>query len=662
MAIVYYKNGNVYIEPAVVNSIKSAIELTPPEGYGKTLLIDTGGGTGFGGGVGVKPVVTTQAIHVGNVDLSTTGADFTVSKTFTVNTVPVTLNAKCPTLISVADHINTQLLAVNITSVYAYVSGNFVGIASKTAGSTVNFVLGSGTALAVLGWTDATYTGTSTVGSGRTYRDFVYDFTSKTLMQNFNAGGLFYDLATMLYDSQGLERSGLSNCSQARAAETSKAMLVMSFSGNKLVQKTKYEGLCANGDITTVAGNLLKGFACKIVSGTSDPLKFKFVFYKGTYAGTDSNGFQLSVIGQKAAANAPRILVSSPEFANGSDFIAWTLTNEAYSQYFEVDKTLSDANFVPVAGDLTIHAGFNAFAGATETYNTGALNSVLAELENSNFDYIMTDKYGANGFDVENIAVQNFVNAKLGAKPRLVVGGHSTKETRGTENSSDSTTSAGIAISFNDPNVIVIHDGDKTRDNVTPTLYRSLSSLHMACRMVGLKAFLGAAFSLTFKKVETVQPSDVISNKNTDVDGNLGREELIQLGVMFRKVDSNVGTVYDKDINSLQSPDNLVYLTSNVKGESVSFQNISMSVKNELTKRIITYFTPLIIGKTNAELTISSLLSGFNTFMRNQVESRLIVDYSNLSVVREGVAYIFYYKFKEPTAIENVFFEGQASI
>ena len=131
---------------------------------------------------------------------------------------------------------------------------------------------------------------------------------------------------------------------------------------------------------------------------------------------------------------------------------------------------------------------------------------------------------------------------------------------------------------------------------------------------------------------------------------------------MFRKVDANVGTVYDKDINSLQSPDNLVYLTSNVKGESVSFQNISMSVKNELTKRIIAYFTPLIIGKTNAELTIGSLLSAFNTFMRNQNESGLIVDYSDLSVVREGVAYIFYYKFKEPTAIENVFFEGQASI
>lgn len=664
MAVVNEFNGKLYIEPTVAVQIVNGIPVPTTSTYGTIQLIDTGLGNGYAGGKASIPVTNTYAKFIGDADLSS-GHDWSsVNQTFTVNlngggATTVTLNANCTNLVQVIAHINAALVTAGILKVYCYDAGtNFVAISSIVANSSQTLILGTGSpdALATLGITAGTETGTSTSGNGRQIHDMLYEFNTESSLKTFLTGGILWDLAFHLYHPfQG--QTGANKVNYLKASESSPSSTSFTFaSGKRITLKTIEEGTATVGDNTTVLGKLTKGYAIKLICGTVDITKFKFQFYKGTYKGVDSNGYLYENKSITDAANSPLLLFESNEFTNFSDFITWSLTNESFATYFTVDTTNSDASGVVATADLTTYSGYNCFDGGQDSYTTDALTNILSEITTLDYSFILSLEYGNNAWNTNNIAILNYIlNQRERGKVSLHIGGQDNKDNRGTSSSTDSTTSCGAAIKFNSSYVTIYHGGDYKLDVTKPTILKPISSIYKAAKCVGLRAGLQPMDSLTYKQIESFKPQDVINNKEE-------REALIQLGVNITFDVPSIGHVICLDINSLQSPANLVYQTTDGSNNAISYENVSMQIKQELTNLTIDYFTPRVIGQRNNQIDTSILLNIYNSFMADRKADGLITNFRNLSIVRQGTAYFFYGEYTEPTTIEQIFIKYSATI
>ena len=671
MAVVNEFNGKLYIEPTVEVAIKNGIPNVAQSVYGRILAVDTGLGAGYLSGKSSIPVLKTPALIVGIVNLSTGNNWSTTSATFGINpnstgVVTVTLNANCTTLYQVIAHVNTRLKAAGVLDVYAYDAGtNFIGFKSKVGGTTQNFILSAGSpdALVQLGLAAATYTGTTTTGTGRMLQDMIYEFNTLNSLRLFCTGGILWDLAWHLYNPID-GAPGANNVSILKASEACQSSLTMTFaSGKRLTEKTFDEGTCANGDITTVASQLSTGYAKKLIAGTVDTTKFKFQYFKGKYKGVDGNGYLYENKTLSAAAAAPTLLFETTEFTDLSEFITFTKTSTVYKTYFEIDTTNSDTSGVLSAGDVTFNAGFNVFAGGSETYSSDALSNVLSELKEYKYSFHLSLDSGDNAWANNNIAILSFLtNNKKGGKPTLHIGGQDIKEKRGNYLSIDSTTSAGAAVQLNSAYATIYHGGDYMPDSQIPANLKPISAIYTAAKCVGRRAGMEPMDSMTYKAIRSYKPQDIINDEKADEFGNIGREDLIQLGVLHVKKDPDVGVVINLDINTLQKDANLNYQTEDEGGNAISYENNSMQIKQELINLTIAEFKPRVIGKRSNEITVPVLLTQFGTFMNLRKQSGLITDYRNLSIQQKGTAYFFYGEYVEPTTIEQIFVQFSASI
>jgi len=671
MAIESEFNGKRYIEPTIEAAIKNGIPIQSQSTYGRILFPDLGEGATWGGGKGTIPVTNTQATHSGTANLSA-GHDWssTNAQDFNINVngagvLNITLTANCGTLVAVIAHVNTRLYAAGILTAYAFDAGsNHIGIRTIIGGTGASMIIttGSVNALGTLGWTAATYIGMSSTGNSRMLQDFIYNFDDLQTLQTFLKGGIMWDLANYLYNpTDGVQ--GANRTIFIKPIEGSQATSSMFFANGKcLTIKTFDEGVIGNGQLDSL--KLYKGYGWKLVTGTKDITKFKIQFYLGSYKGTDSNGYQYDARTQSAASDAPKLLFESIEFINFVDFINWSVTSSAFKAYFEIDITKTDMlGGTIVSADVTRFAGMNVFVGGTESYSSNALSIMLSELVEYDYTFILSTKSGDNGWATENISIVDYItNTRIGAKPFLQIGGHDTKDLRGNSLSSDSTTSTGIAIKHNSVYAEIYHGGDNAVDVVNPLVLRPLSAIYLAAKCTGRRAGLQPMDSLTYKTIKSYKPQDIINNKNIDADGNIGREDLIQLGVIFMREVDGIGNVIDLDINSLQGDQNKVYQTVDSSDNAISYQSNSMQIKQDLIRQTINYFKPKIIGKRSNEITISALLTMYATFMSDRVLDGLIVSFRNLSIVQKGTAYFFFGEYKEPTTIEKAFFTYSATI
>jgi len=144
----------------------------------------------------------TVASHVGSVDMSSGYTGWTASPedfNITVNGVGptnVVLNTDTSDMATTVAEINNELSTAGVTGVEAFANGNNVGIRTISPGSSQNFVLAAGApdALATLGWTANTYTGTDddpdtvTVNNGSK----TITFTGCTIDANINNVSIQY--------------------------------------------------------------------------------------------------------------------------------------------------------------------------------------------------------------------------------------------------------------------------------------------------------------------------------------------------------------------------------------------------------------------------------------------------------------------------------------
>jgi hypothetical protein len=171
----------------------------------------------------------TKATHLGTANL-TTGYDWSgTSQKFSINVnnggaTEVTLTAACANVGAVVSEINAALGTAVVTGVEAYASGNYVGIRTTSAGSNQTFILAtaSPSALATLGWTAATYTGTAantgvlldtnlTTGAG------TITVTTTGSLGTGSISGAGGATATVTAVSDGIAYVPTSNCSEMKS-------------------------------------------------------------------------------------------------------------------------------------------------------------------------------------------------------------------------------------------------------------------------------------------------------------------------------------------------------------------------------------------------------------------------------------------------------------
>lgn len=166
--------------------------------FGKRLLCDGLLGTfDRGEEIRIGASTATPATHTGTVDLST-GYDWaTTNEDFSINVngagaTTINLTVLTTNVATTVTAINNALTAAGVTGVEAFASGVNVGIRTLFNGTGQSFILASGVvdALATLGWSLATYTGTGIENSIGTLALFYVDTVTPTDIEIFTEGAL----------------------------------------------------------------------------------------------------------------------------------------------------------------------------------------------------------------------------------------------------------------------------------------------------------------------------------------------------------------------------------------------------------------------------------------------------------------------------------------
>jgi len=490
--------------------------------------------------------------------------------------------------------------------------------------------------------------GVKTGGSVNTLQDFIYQINNVQEILSLFKGGALYDISKKFYNPvPGV--AGANKIFVARASDTTQGTLTLTFTDTKqIVQKTRDEGIIANGDITTITAKLLKGYACKLVAGTIDPTKFKIQYWIGTYKGKDTNGYYYSKEDENTAADSPQLLIESDEFTDFQDFIDWAVNNETYNEWFELDTLNTDTDGVVATADLTLLAGFNVFAGGTETYDASALTAVLNAIEELEYTFIFSTEIGAT---TNNITILNHIlNDTKNYKKFLYVGGFATKDERGNASSTGNTTSIGAAKLFDSEYASVVHgaiyEPDYRNQSAFPTIKVQKNAMYKTAMLVGRKAGANPNTTMTYKTLGILMEVDPLE-KQTD------RELLLLYGVLHTRQISE-GNVVNMDINTLQGNKNKYLFNPN----GSSYQNSVMQIEEQVNKTLVFNLTPKIIGQSRSSLSKAEIIEAVNLELTALSNINLIIAFGNITAERNGTKWFINYELEVDTPYDGAFITG----
>lgn len=639
MSSIIFNNQKTQI-PGVYAQIKSGINNPPvAETFGNVLIIDTSNGntgtTGFyGGGSGIAGTLASakNAIYnftnardfqffvngglwwlLGqNVFVPGGGAQFGASQLTYVraaSTVPAQIGFTFVGNNGVSGDIN---------------SGGTVNIQVRDEGYVGNGVLGDETrAQSTLTITNAGTAGTST---------FVIKQGTITIAS----------YATIIGDNIAAVITGLAASMAAIGLVT-----VVSTSGTQIVfQAIRGSGVIVStpsvtttasgaGSCTAYSGGvkgtiLTRGYAAKLVAGVSNTSAFILQLWRGTYKGLDSaisNGDPIDFISETSAP--AQLMAQSPEFTNMSVLIPWMQTSATFIQYFNLLSYTIPGDGIISATDLATYSAYNVATGGTETYSNTFLNTVLDNISDQQYDFILSGDFGANARSANNLTILSWINtAKV--QPDLIVGGG----LDATAWSGTSVSSNNVAIAYNSQFVQVVHGGVKIATNNAAS-FKSYASIYKASLLTGRAAGLQPQIPLTFKGIGI----DAELHTLTDKEVNLG----LTNGVLMTRA-LGTGFACVKGVDTLQTNSFLV----NSDGSTPSAQ--LRRIIRQLNKELITNLTSLLQKPdgsnrhTLSEQVVISFVQGYlNSKIATDTQDNLILSYQNVSVKTvNDVLYITY--------------------
>jgi hypothetical protein len=488
--------------------------------------------------------------------------------------------------------------------------------------------------------------------------DSIYTFTSIYDYRAFLKGGKFWKLAEPLFKPRKTE-PGISKIYHVKAATTVCAVLTFAATGGgsaggSFIVKVRDEGVIGNGSET--AGHLDKGYAFTVETGEEDVAKWIMKFWVGQYKGaypTDATYYG-EAIGAELLYDeilpenaAPLLLAKSPEFDNVQDLIDWAKTDSTFNSYFALDDTSAVVGTGVVnAADITGYSGNELAAGGTETYSTANLTTVLDQVKDLDYVFVLLDKYGKtdyNSTEVGMIISHIQTEAKY---MKFAVYGAGYDE-------GEFSNSKTIAAYFNSERVLVVHGGVKKVSNASGTGFRSWDAqLHAAYLLGRLCGML---------------PQVPLTNKSVGVEGlvhNLTdrqKEQALRAGVIASYFDSDFADfVCLKGVNSLQTNTNLI----NPDGTSFSAQ--VMRIVGQVNHDIVVNAKIQLLGQPNGvnRNTLSSnyVKNWTEAFLETKVatasQDNLILSFQDVTVERRQDTYWVTYAIVINNEVDKLFFTG----
>jgi hypothetical protein len=348
--------------------------------------------------------------------------------------------------------------------------------------------------------------GAGVAGEAASGKDSFYTFENISTFQTWLGGGKWYDMAVPIFRPFGSNINGASNIVYVRALTTVAATMAFAFTNGTVTFKAKNEGISGNGAEST--STLTKGYAITIQAGVNDAAKFIVKFWRGSFAGLDSDSKSYNGIAE--ADSNPILIAQSSEEDAIEDIITWAQNDAAFVNNFTISAGESTTGAI-IAGDLTALAGNNLFAGGTSAYDTARVTEILTAIKDVDINFILTEDQGANATSVDNLKIAVSIDTEQKDPPMLIVGGASTSGTFLTQ-------SVAAAQSYNSQNVVVVHGGcyiSAPGDLVNPLKLKD--SLYKAALVAGRLAGLDPQTPPTFKGLSIAGEAHSLTDEEVSI-------------------------------------------------------------------------------------------------------------------------------------------------
>ena len=465
----------------------------------------------------------------------------------------------------------------------------------------------------------------------------VYGFDNINDFKGFIKTGLFYDIADYIFNpSNSSEDRGPGMVYYVRAAKTTSSTIEIKLTDAKVFVKTLNEG---QGSVGEEENNVLyKGYSAVVRKGEVDNTKYFVSFYEGNYRGTTESGNYINGFGK--GESAPSLVSKSIEFSTYSELIQWMKEDFYFNKLFK----LIEEDTVVQATDLTNLLGKNMLAlGGSNTFDSESLEAVLEVSKEIDNEFFLTDKSGESARSVENMRIIEFLKEKREYQKFLIVAGGNNE----LDFDSDSFSSLQTAEAFDSSNVILAH-GSSKRMNLYSKTDEILSSLYYAANVAGRLGGLQPQEPLTYKKLKVSNFVHNLTEKQ--------REKALQKGVLHNRLVSDLGSVVNQGINTLQKNTQLF------NPDGTSYEISIMRISSFLNKELVRVLRPLFIGnsvmKASPEVVKLAVVNYLRSRCATPQNDNLIINFENVTVKFQEDYYDIQYGFYPNGPVNKMFLTG----
>lgn len=484
--------------------------------------------------------------------------------------------------------------------------------------------------------------------------DSVYRFQDLASYQAFLKGGIFWKAAEALFKPQA-GRNGVSEVIHVKAATTTKATMTFTATGGgaaggSFKVNPRDEGVIANG-VQTGSGSsahLDKGYGYTIETGVRDNTKFIFKIWLGAWKGDYTDSIAYDEIDK--ADTVAQLVVASPEFNNIQELIDWGTNDSKFNAYFKLDATSAVVGAGTVdSDDISGLSGYQLASGATETYATTDLDTVLETVQEVDYAILLSDQYGSSNYD-SAYSSKMFIHLRDEAKFMkfmFVGGGADEDEFTATDGSVD------IAEYFDNIHVIVAHSNVKKRSQRGSDGFRYWNTLIHAAYQVGRMAGL--------------EPQVPLTNKAIDVDGmvhNLTKaqkELAVQSGISITAYNE-----YTRSFNVVQSVNTIQNNTYQINADATSFSTQIMRIVSQINRELVINANSTLLAEERGvnvnTLGSGTLLNWTKDYLQSRIategDDNLLLSYSDVTVTKDQDSYFVNYKIEVNGEITKIFFTG----
>ena len=476
-------------------------------------------------------------------------------------------------------------------------------------------------------------------GNSRQLSEFLQEVNSTVEMKNFVKGGILWDIADYIYNPS-LNGNGATKVFIARACSTIPATSSGTTTATDTIAiETKEEGLMCNGALD--GSDLYYGYAWKLIAGTQNSSAVVMQLWRGTYRGADSAGYYYDGQDIATSAQAPLLVAQSSECTDLSELLTWAENNQNFQKYFKWGATQSTSGAL-VPADVATFASFQLFAGGGESYSTSGTDACLAVMDALDNSIFLATESDANATSTNNLKILGYINNNAEWKKFVVIGG-------GNDASDFTTNSIAKATTLNSQYAILAHSGFKVPYVNNSAIMVDKSSLYMASLVAGRMAGFEPQVPLTFKNLRVGQMNQLLTESE--------RVNAIDHGVLHMRNVNGVGLVINQGINTLQANDFMI--NNDGTSPEISIERIKAQLNREITEGALQLFIGQNIGTVTSE-DIRIYTKGYLTSKLAVAgqQDGLIVDFGNITVVRQGSTYYVTYEFQANSPINKIFFTG----